>query len=79
MTEREQFEEWVKANWPHSVSLGMNIDGRYRYNHANALFGLWLQLKRSRENAKVMRIISIWSLVMTLCMSAAFFCFVVVR
>lgn len=44
MTEREQFEEWVKANWPDSVSLGMNIDGRYRYNHANALFGLWRQL-----------------------------------
>jgi hypothetical protein len=79
MTEREQFEEWVKANWPDSVSLGMNIDGRYRYNHANALFGLWVQLKRSRENAKVMRIISLWCLAMTMCMSVAFFSFLVTR
>lgn len=49
MNERELFEEWVNANWPHSVSLGMNIDGRYRYNHANALFELWKQLRKERK------------------------------
>ena len=79
MNEREQFERWVKANWPDSVSLGMNIDGRYRYNHANALFELWVQLKKAKSNARAMRNICIWSLAVTLYMSVAFFCFVAVR
>lgn len=79
MTERKRFEEWVKANCPDSVSLRVNIDGSYHYDHTNALLELWLQLQRSRDNASVMRIISIWSLAMTLCMSVAFFYFVVVR
>lgn len=76
----KQFEAWLTEQpGGAGVCLHQNIRGEYKYEHAQVLFRAWRHMMADKDKIKTMRLILVWSLLMTLCMSVAFLSLLVVH